>query len=630
MSQHESPHDTKILTKRGAALSLGALGVVFGDIGTSPLYALRESFAGENELPVNEANLLGVLSLIVWSLLIVVTLKYLVIVMRADNDGEGGILALSALILNRGGEMRRATLIMLALFGTALLYGDGMITPAISVLAAVEGVEVAAPSVHAWVKPIAALILIVLFAAQHRGTAVIGKFFGPVMVMWFSTLAVLGVAEMRHELGVLRALSPTWAARFFIDNGGRGFLVLGSVFLVVTGGEALYADMGHFGRRSIQAVWYGLVLPSLVLNYFGQAALLLRDPAAIENPFFLLGPEWSEWPLTVLATAATVIASQALITGAFSLTAQAIHLDYLPRLHTVQTSDQSRGHVYVPAVNWFLLAACLGLVFAFGSSSNLAAAYGVAVTLTMIVTTLLVGHVAYHRWGWSALATAALTWPLLVVDAAFALANIFKIPQGGWFPLLIGILGFVIFTTWRTGRMLVTTRLERRSLGVAEFVESLASKPPARHLGTGVYLHRTSGRVPPALLANLRFNDSLHDDVVILSIHSSEVPHIPPAGRAVFTHHPLGFTELELHYGFADLPDVSRDLALLVGNGISFDEDVTTFFLGRERIDVTDRPGMAKWREHLFAFLHRNAADPARHFSIPPAHTIDIGTHVDL
>lgn len=618
------------LLRRRAGLALGALGVVYGDIGTSPLYALRESFAGDDPLAVDEANLLGILSLIVWSLLIVVTLKYLVVVMRADNDGEGGILALSALVVKRGGPRRRALLIMLALFGTALLYGDGMITPAISVLAAVEGIEVAAPSVHAWVQPIAAVILVVLFAVQHRGTATIGRLFGPIMVLWFSSIALLGIAEMRHAPRVIHALDPTWAVRFFVDNGTRGFLVLGAVFLVVTGGEALYADMGHFGRRSIQAVWYGLVLPALILNYFGQGALLLDDPGAIENPFFLLAPGWAQWPLTILATAATVIASQALITGAFSLTAQAIHLDYLPRLHTVQTSDESRGHVYVPAINWFLLAACLTLVFAFGSSSRLAAAYGVAVTLTMVVTTLLVGHVAYHRWGWSAVATAALTWPLLVVDGAFALANVFKIPQGGWFPLLVGVVGFIVFTTWRTGRILLTRRLERSALSVGDFVDGLATDPPARHMGTGVYLHRTPGLVPPALLANLRFNESLHEQVVFLSIHSTDSPRVPRAARAVFTHHPLGFAEVELHYGFAETPDVADDLALLVGTGISFDEEVTTFFLGRERVEVSARPGMTAWREHLFAFLHRNAADPAQHFSIPAAHTVDIGTHVDI
>ncbi len=619
-----------VFNKKSAATALGALGVVYGDIGTSPLYALRESLAGEHDLAVSEANVIGILSLIVWSLLIVVTLKYLVVVMRADNEGEGGILALSALIVDRGGARRRAGLIMLALFGTALLYGDGMITPAISVLAAVEGIEVAAPSVHAWIKPIAALILVLLFAVQHRGTGVIGRFFGPIMVMWFSSLALLGVAEMRHEPGVAKALNPIWAIRFFIDNGGRGFLVLGSVFLVVTGGEALYADMGHFGRRSIQTVWYGLVLPSLILNYFGQGALLLQDPTAIENPFFLLAPGWAEWPLTVLATMATVIASQALITGAFSLTVQAIHLDYLPRLHTVQTSDEDRGHVYVPAVNWFLLAACLILVFAFGTSSRLAAAYGVAVTLTMVVTTLLVGHVAYHRWGWSAPAVVAITWPLLVVDAAFAGANIFKIPAGGWFPLLVGLLGFTVFTTWRTGRRLLSARLERQTLSIADFVASLGKNPPQRHLGTGVYLHRSPDRVPPVLLANLRFNETLHEQVVILSITSTNEPTVAPAARAKFVHHKLGFHQLELRYGFADTPNVSHDLAQLVDAKVSFEPDITTFFLGRERIDVTDRPGMMEWREHLFAFLHRNAADPAQHFRIPRERTVDIGSHIDI
>lgn len=628
MSEAHGAGRTKVAGR--VAGGLAALGIVFGDIGTSPLYAFRESLSGEHSLAASEANVLGVLSLIVWALLIVITFKYLVVVMRADNDGEGGILALAALVVNKGGARRRHALIAFALFGTALLYGDGMITPAISVLSAVEGIEVAAPSVHAWVQPIAALILIGLFSVQSRGTARIGRLFGPVMVVWFATLAVLGVAEIRHEAGVLRALNPAWAVRFFADNGGRGFLVLGSVFLVVTGGEALYADMGHFSRRAIQMVWYALVLPSLVLNYFGQGALLLQDPTAIENPFFLLGPRWAEWPLTVLATAATVIASQALITGAFSLTAQAINLDYLPRLRVVQTSPDSRGQIYVPAVNWALLVSCLGLVFAFGSSSNLAAAYGVAVTVTMVVTTLLVGHVAHHRWGWSWIATAALTWPLLMIDVAFATANLFKIPNGGWFPLLIGFGGFAVFTTWRTGRARLTERVERASLTVEAFVEGLAADPPPRHPGTGVYLHRTPDRVPPTLLTNLRFNESLHEDIVFLTVITSERPTVPPAARAEFTHHPLGFHELTLTYGYSDHPQIATDLTRLVDTDVSFPPETTRFFLGRERVDVRDRPGMARWRDALFATLHRNAGDPARHFGIPALNTVDIGAHIEI
>ncbi len=611
-----------------AALSVGALGVVFGDIGTSPLYAFRESLAGEHDLAVNEANVLGVLSLMFWSLIIVITVKYLLIVMRADNRGEGGILALAALVT--GGGRSHRPLILLGLFGTALLYGDGMITPAISVLSAVEGVEVAAPGVHDWVVPIVAVILIGLFAIQRHGTEVVGRFFGPVMLVWFGVLAILGGAEIGAEPSVLRALDPSRAVAFFIDNGGRGFLVLGSVFLVVTGGEALYADMGHFGRRPIQLGWFLLVLPALVINYMGQGALLLSDATAIENPFFLLAPDWAQWPLTVLATLATVIASQALITGAFSLTVQAINLDYIPRMRTVQTSSSHRGQIYVPAINWFLLVACLGLVFAFRSSTSLAAAYGVAVTLTMVITTLLVASIARNRWRWSRIKTAAILLPLLVVDTAFASANLFKIPAGGWFPLLVGLGGFAIFTTWRKGRSIIGQRVIRAGLTADDFVAGLAENPPARHPGTGVYLHSRPGLVPPALLTNLRHNESLHETIVFVSVTTDDRAHVNPAERDRVTHHSLGFHELEMRYGFTNKTDLAADLDNLLIEGISFDPQHTTFFLGRERIEVTDRPGMAAWREHLYTLLSRNAGDPTKFFGLPPERSVDIGTHVEL
>jgi KUP system potassium uptake protein len=609
--------------------SVGALGVVFGDIGTSPLYALRESL-DHRGMTTDESDVLGVLSLMFWSLIIVVTIKYLVIVMRADNQGEGGIMALTALVTARPGPRSIATLIALGLFGTALLYGDGMITPAISVLSAVEGIEVAAPSVHDWVLPITAAILVGLFAVQRRGTSSIGAVFGPIMVLWFITIAVLGVTEVVSEPSVLRAFNPTWGINFFADNGMDGFLVLGAVFLVVTGGEALYADMGHFGRKPIQFGWYTMVLPAVVANYFGQGALLLDEPEALENPFYFLAPTWAQWPMTVLATSATVIASQALITGAFSLTAQAIHLSFLPRMRIIQTSVHTRGQIYVPAVNWFLLITCLALVFAFGTSSRLAAAYGVAVTLTMVITTILVAHVARYTWGWPTLFTAVVLAPLLAVDAAFATANLFKIPDGGWFPLAIGAGGFVIFTTWQMGRHLVASRIERRGLSVGEFVASLAHDPPPRHPGTGVYLHAMSGLVPPALLANLRHNESLHEDVVLLSVITDDVAHVPRAARADFTHYQSGFHELRMHYGFAEQPNLGHDLSVLTGHRVSFDPKYTSFFLGRERLDATDHPGMAPWRERLFIFLHRNAADPAAHFGLPPGRSMDIGTHVDL
>lgn len=607
-------------------LALAALGVVFGDIGTSPLYAFRESLRGG--LDVSEANVLGVLSLIFWALFIVITTKYVLLVMRADNHGEGGILALAALVPPRGRGSR--IMVLLGIFGTALLYGDGMITPAISVVSAVEGVEIAAAEISSWVLPIAAVILVAVFTIQRHGTAAVGKMFGPVMVVWFFTLTVLGAVQVIGEPEVLRAVNPMYAAAFFADNGLRGMLVLGSVFLVVTGGEALYADMGHFGRRPIQVGWFTLVLPALVVNYMGQGALLLGDPTAIENPFYLLAPGWAQLPLIVLATGATIIASQALISGAFSLTVQAVNLGYLPRMRVVQTSELHRGQVYVPFVNWLLLGACLVLVYTFRSSTNLAAAYGVAVTLTMVITTVLLISVVRQRWRWSLVRTLTVIVPLLVVDAAFAVANLAKIPTGGWVPLAIGLVGFAIITTWRTGRRLLDRYVERRSLTVADFVASLAKHPPTRHPGTGVYLHREPSLVPPTLLANLRHNESLHETIVFLSVTTDERAHVNPAERDRVIEHDLGFVELELRYGFADRPDLASDLQELLLDAASFDPEHTTFFLGRERIGVTERPGMAKWREHLFAVLHRNAGDPTTHFGLPPARTVDIGIHVDI
>jgi KUP system potassium uptake protein len=617
-----------------AFLSLGALGVVFGDIGTSPLYALRESLAGEHGLPPSDGNVLGVLSLIFWSLIIVVTVKYLLIVMRADNEGEGGILALTSLVTGGTARTKAGVMLFAGLFGTALLYGDGMITPAISVLSAVEGIEVAAPSVNAWVPYIAAAILVGLFAIQKHGTGSIGTFFGPIMVVWFAVLALLGTKEIVQEPGVVRALDPTRALSFFADNGMEGFLVLGSVFLVVTGGEALYADMGHFGRRPIELGWFSMVLPALLLNYFGQGAMLLQDPEAIESPFYLLAPDWARWPLTGLATAATVIASQALITGAFSLTVQAVNLDYLPRARVVQTSTYSRGQVYVPAINWFLLVACVALVFAFGSSTGLAAAYGVAVTLTMVITTLLVGHVALHLWGWSRLAVGLLLVPLFLVDLAFAAANVFKIPHGGWFPLVIGVAGFAVFTTWYEGRKLVGERILRHGQDIDDFIaevqQKVATRQVERHRGTGVYLHRTAGLVPPALVSNLNLGGSLHEHVVLLSIDTSDAPYVMPVERATVVNHTSGFHELRMRYGFAERPDISNDLPAVAMDGFTVDPETTTYFLGREHLEVTSAPGMPGWQEHLFTFMHRNAANPASHFGIPTDRIVVIGIRIDL
>jgi len=612
-------------------MSLGALGVVYGDIGTSPLYAMREAFAVSGDLHTTTTEVLGVASLMFWAMMLIVTIKYLVFVLRADNHGEGGILALTALITPTSQSRRhtvRWAFVALGLFGTALLYGDGMITPAISVLSAVEGIEVAAPGVHSWIVPIVGVILVGLFSIQRHGTELVGRFFGPVMVLWFGALSLLGLLEIRVQPSVLRALDPTRAARFFLDNGMEGFLVLGSVFLVVTGGEALYADMGHFGRRPIQRGWFLVVLPALVINYLGQGALLLTEPEAIENPFFLLAPGWARLPLTLLATAATIIASQALITGAFSLTVQAVNLGYLPRMRVVQTSHHHQGQVYVPAINWFLLVACLGLVVAFGSSTRLAAAYGVAVTLTMVITTVLIGSIALNRWRWSPARTVVVLAPLLAIDLAFAVANGFKIPDGGWFPLAVGLAGFTLFTTWWKGRHLVDQRVLRRGLTVDTFVSSLTDNPPPRHPGTGVYMHRRAGIVPPALLTNLRHNTSLHEAVVFLSLSTVDRPVVHRAQRARIERYGLGFYGLEMRYGFTDQIDLFRDLQNLVIEDLTFDRDHTTFFLGRERIEVSPEPGMAMWREHLFALLSRNSADPAAHFGLPPERCIDIGTHV--
>ncbi len=614
--------------KKTAALGVLSLGVVFGDIGTSPLYALRESLAGEHGILVNRANVLGVLSLIFWSLIIVIMVKYLLIVMRADNDGEGGILALAALITGPANRNRR--LVLLGLFGTALLYGDGMITPAISVLSAVEGLEVVAPSIHNLVAPIVVLILIALFMVQRFGTHRVGQVFGPVMLLWFLVLAVLGLASIAKEPSVLSALQPGHAVRFFVENGWKGFLVLGSVFLVVTGGEALYADMGHFGRKPIQFGWFAVALPALVINYLGQGALLLENPEAIANPFYLLAPQWARWPLTILATAAAVIASQALITGAFSLTVQAVNLGYLPRMRTVQTSAQHRGQVYVPAINWFLLIACVALVVGFDSASRLAAAYGIAVTLTMVITTLLIGWIARHRWGWSNLKTTLILGPLLVIDTAFASANMFKLPYGGWFPLVVGFAGFVIFTTWWSGRRLLRGRIDRTSISLDDFLENLAERQVHRQNGTAVYMHSRPGVVPPALRTNLRHYGTLHETIAVVSVLTDDRPHVPIEERSNVADRGLGIYEIEMHYGFTDPTTVSTDLTEVSIEDVDFDPRHATYFLGRERIEVRKRGGMATWREHLFAFMSRNASDPTAHFGISPEQAIDIGTHVDL
>jgi KUP system potassium uptake protein len=616
-----------------ALLSLGALGVVYGDIGTSPIYAIRESFHAEHDLVASMANVFGVLSLIFWSLIIVISIKYLVFVLRADNRGEGGILALTSLvtpvgIMRRGG---RWALILLGLFGAALLYGDSMLTPAISVLSAVEGLSVITPFFDPYVIPITIAILVALFTVQSRGTAGVGAVFGPVTLVWFVTLALLGIYHLAREPGVIAATNPVYAVRFFIDNGVRGFVVLGSVFLVVTGGEALYADMGHFGTRPIRLTWFSIVLPCLLLNYFGQGALIIGDPAAAANPFFLMAPAWGLIPLVILTTMATIIASQAVISGAFSLTMQAVQFGYLPRVEIDHTSATERGQIYIPSVNWALMVACVGLVLGFRSSSNLAAAYGVAVTTTMVVTTILFYVVARERWRWALPVSLALTGLFLAVDVAFWGANLVKIPQGGWFPLVIAGAVFVLMTTWKTGRVILARRLAASSLPWEFFVADVKESPPARVPGTAIFMYGNPDGTPPALLHALQHFRVLHEKVVLLRVETEEIPHIPAAERARVHQLEEGFYRVSLRYGFMEDPNVPKDLEGLRVNGLSIDPGRATFFLGRETLIATRRrAGMWLWREQLFAFMSRNARTATSFFHLPPNRVVELGTQIEI
>jgi len=616
---------------RLAALSLGALGIVYGDIGTSPLYALRESFGGRG-IAVMHENILGVLSIVFWSLLIVISVKYLTVVMRADNDGEGGILALTALIVPRRANPGRGRwlLIMIGLFGTALLYGDGMITPAISVLSAVEGIEVATPVLSAYIVPIAVVILIGLFMIQRHGTGAVGRVFGPVMIVWFLTLALLGLPHILGNLEVLAAINPWHGVMFFVNNGWSAFLTLGSVFLVVTGSEALYADMGHFGKTPIEASWYLLVFPALVLVYFGQGAFLLGSPEGISNPFYLMAPGWAVWPLVVLATAATIIASQALISGAFSLTMQAVQLGYLPRMRILHTSETASGQVYIPAMNWTLMVAAVGLVIGFGSSSALAAAYGVAVATTMVITTVLIYVVMRERWRWAGALAMSVAGGFLIVDLAYFGANLFKIPDGGWFPLVIGLVIFTLMTTWKKGRQLLLARLRSDELPAERFVKAVTKNEPIRVPGTAVYMFSQIGMTPPALLANLRHNEVLHERVVLLSVATADTPRVHGAQRAEVEDLGAGFFRVILRYGFMEEPDVPGALASITRQGFGIDPDETVYVLGRETVLATDLPGMVMWREKLFALMARNAMNAARFFRLPSERTLEIGVNIEI
>jgi KUP system potassium uptake protein len=614
-------------------LSLAALGIVYGDIGTSPIYAIRESFHHSYGIPLNPANILGVLSLIFWSLVIVISIKYLTLVMQADNHGEGGIIALTALVVPPSDRPVRGApwlLAMIGLFGAALLYGDSIITPAISVLSAVEGLEVVTPFFTPYVIPITITILFVLFIVQRKGTAGIGAMFGPVTLLWFIMLGLLGLAHIIRHPGVFAALNPFYATSFFAHHQWRGFLVLGSVFLVVTGGEALYADMGHFGRHPIRLTWFIVVLPALLLNYFGQGALLLTRPAAIEHPFFLMAPGWLLLPLVVLTTVATVIASQAVISGAFSLTRQAVQLGYLPRMEIRHTSAKQIGQIYLPAVNWALMLSCIGLVVGFRTSSNLAAAYGVAVTTDMVFTTLLFAVVARTIWKWSLPATLSLSAALLVVDLGFWGANLPKVPHGGWFPLLIAGLMFTLMTTWKRGRQILAERIRERVVSVDDFLAQLRANPPLRVPGTAIYMYSNTHGMPPALLHNLEHNKVLHDRVVSLTVRTHEIPYVAAKDRVQIE--PLGehIYRLIMNYGFAEDPDIPTVLEKIELEGRGFDLPNTTFFLGGERLLATKRPGMAIWRERLFSRTSRNALGATAFFRVPTERVVEFGTQIEL
>jgi len=618
--------------KRLLGLCLAAVGVVYGDIGTSPIYAIREAFHASEGMVPDPTNVLGVLSLIFWSLILVISVKYLFLVMRADNRGEGGIIALTALVTppNRPAEGRRKLLVLVGLFGAALLYGDSMITPAISVLSAVEGLEVATPFFQPYVIPVTVVILIGLFSTQFRGTARVGAVFGPVMLVWFSLLAVMGLAEIVRYPAILAALSPTYAVGFFVVNRLAAFLVLGSVFLVVTGGEALYADMGHFGKRPIRLTWFTLVLPALLLNYFGQGALVIRSPEAIESPFFLMAPGWALYPLVALTTIATVIASQAVISGAFSLTRQAVQLGYLPRLRIEHTSSREIGQIYLPVVNWGLMLACVGLVLGFRSSGRLAAAYGVAVTTDMVFTTLLFAVVAWRRWKWKPWIVISMVVVLLSIDLAFWGANLHKIPHGGWFPLLIAGAVFVVMTTWKTGRQILLRRLFERTIPIETFVENVKSHPPTRVPGTAVFMDSNPKGTPPALLHNLKHNWVLHEQVIFLTVVPEEVPVVADEDRFEVVDYGAGMHRVRIHVGFAEEPDIPQFLAQCDIEGVSFAPMRTSFFLGRERLLSTARPGMAQWRERLFAFMTRNAEGVTTYFHLPPNRVVELGMQVEI
>lgn len=614
------------------ALMLGAMGVVFGDIGTSPLYAFREAFSGSHAVTPTRDNVLGILSLMLWALILVVSLKYVTFIMRANNKGEGGIMALIALVQRAFADdsRRRMVLVTLGLFGAALFYGDSMITPAISVLSAVDGLKIAAPALEAFVVPIALLILAGLFFIQSRGTGSVGAWFGPVMLIWFTVLGGLGLISIVQTPEVLSAINPQYAVGYFRTHGVAGWTILGAVVLAVTGAEALYADMGHFGKTPIQIAWVTLVFPGLALNYFGQGALILRNPASAENPFYLLAPEWALYPMIILATFATVIASQAVISGAFSVTRQAIQLGYLPRMQVRHTSDSEIGQIYIPSINLALFVGVALLVLGFQSSSELAAAYGIAVAGTMAIDTLLAFTVMWALFKWRLSIALACMVFFFLIDLAFVAANVPKILHGGWFPLLIGIVVFTLLATWKRGRQLLFERMQSDSIDLATFIEGIAAFSHERVAGTAVFLHATGKGVPHAMLHNLSHNKVLHERVIVLTVVTEDIPVVPDIDHIWIEPLGEGFYRMQLHYGFREDPDIPAALMQCEKQGMTFHMMETSFFLSRETLIATKMPGMALWREKLFVWMTQNAEGAMRFFKLPVNRVLELGTQIEI
>jgi len=613
-------------------LTIAAIGVVYGDIGTSPLYTMKAVFSKEYGLPLNEMTLLGVVSLIFWGLVVVVSLKYVTLVLRADNGGEGGVMALLSLASNSVKKKSdwQYPLILIGLFGASLFYGDGIITPAISVLSAVEGLEIAAPALKHYVVPLTVIILVTLYAVQRKGSAQIGKWFGPIMLLWFMTLAIMGIVNIIQAPVILAALNPIYAVRFIVESRWLAFVALGAVVLALTGAEALYADMGHFGKRPIRVAWFLIVFPALILNYFGQGALLLSNPEAISNPFYQMLGSWSIYPLVVLSTMATVIASQSTISGTFSVTQQAISLGVLPRMRVIYTSEHEIGQVYLPLVNWLQLTAVVIAVIGFGSSDSLAAAYGIAVTGTMLTTTVLTFFVIYYGWNYNLIVGLLATGFFLVIDVVLFSANTLKIVQGGWLPLLLGIVMLTIMLTWRTGRKILFDNLQANAILVNEFQKSLLAHPPPIVEGTAIFFRSESEGIPHAMLHNLSHNKVLHERVVFLTAINVGVPMVPLEERVNITTLGHNWYQINVYYGFKDERDIPQALSLCNACGLTFNMMETSFFIARQNVIPTIRGGMALWREGVFAAMHRNARDAADYYHVPSNRVIELGTQIEI